>query len=338
MSVGLRMRTAVVLGLVGVLSACGGGASTEPFVTTPRTEAPTTTIDPILRAIAEGKIAICNGGGTSDNTEFDKTCSSQDGVDEWLAPYGECNDGTIIEMSSSASCGDGFKGLLPKDFVPTTTSQPSGPPEGAVARCNNGDFSDNTDFYATCSSADGVDEWLAPYGECNDGTVVTMSKSASCSDHDGFRGLLPVDYVPTTTTTATPTFEAQLTQSIDDELDRGELGTVEVLADRIVVTVRSDEGLTEGFTKDNARFSVAQVLEGSRNAGLPPEVGQVSVIVLYPLLNEFGEISEEKVIEADYTRATVDRIVFENIDERKILPLADAYLYVHPAMAKGDGS
>ncbi len=50
--------------------------------------------------------------------------------------------------------------------------------EGNVALCNNGDFSNNTDFGKTCSGADGLDEWLAEYGECNDGTTIKMAKNS----------------------------------------------------------------------------------------------------------------------------------------------------------------
>lgn len=157
------------------------------------------TLDPDEQAIKDGNVALCNDGNYSDNTDFSATCSGGDGIDKWLAPFGECEDGTVIKMSDSATCGDngGFKGLLPADFEPT-------PRESDVALCKDGTYADNTDFSATCSSRGGVDGWLAPYGECKDGTVIVMSKEASCAGNSGFKGLLPEDYEPPTTTTTAP--------------------------------------------------------------------------------------------------------------------------------------
>ena len=80
-----------------------------------------------------------------------------------------------------ASCDghDGFGALKAEGFEPSAS-------DGDVARCDDGTFSDNTDFVATCSSHGGVDAWLATYGECGDGHVVRLSPSASCGEHDGF--------------------------------------------------------------------------------------------------------------------------------------------------------
>ena len=160
------------------------------------------TLSPIDKAIAAGNVAQCNNGGYSDNTDFKNTCNSGGGLDEWLAPYGECNDGATIVMGENVSCSEhgGFKLLHPRNYVPAAKT-------GDVALCNNGGYSDNTDFKNTCSSGDGVKSWLAPYGQCDDGTVIKMDKTASCSEHGGFKAVLPVEYVPALTVppTAAPT-------------------------------------------------------------------------------------------------------------------------------------
>ena len=172
----------VLLALVG----CAGGSGSIA------TDAPTTTIDPIDAAIADGMVAKCSDGSFSDETDFEDTCKSADGIASWLSRFGECNDGRVVAMSEDADCSDhgGFKGLLPRDFEPT--AQPAD-----VALCENGTFSDNTDFDGTCSSNGGVEVWLAAFGECNDGTVIALSSDASCADHDGFKGLLAPDFEPT---------------------------------------------------------------------------------------------------------------------------------------------
>lgn len=168
------------------------------------------TLDPDEQAIKDGNVALCDDGNYSDNTDFSATCSGGDGIDKWLAPFGECEDGTVIKMSDSATCGDngGFKGLLPADFEPT-------PRENDIALCEDGTYSDNTDFSATCSSRGGVDEWLAPYGECKDGTVIVMSKEASCAGNSGFKGLLPQDYEPPGEETSTTAEAAEQVGNAD---------------------------------------------------------------------------------------------------------------------------
>ncbi|MBA2388203.1 MAG: hypothetical protein H0V69_14080 [Acidimicrobiia bacterium] len=177
----------------GVATATQPPTSDAPTTAAPTTLAqPTTTLDPVLEAISDGYVARCNDGGLSDNTDFGATCSGGDGIDEWLAPFGECEDGTIIAMSEDASCSDhdGFRTLLEPDYKPT-------PRSSDIAKCQSGVYSDNVDIAATCSSNGGVDEWLAAYGKCEDGTVIVMSKDASCSGHGEFRKLLRPDYKPT---------------------------------------------------------------------------------------------------------------------------------------------
>lgn len=146
-----------------------------------------------LAAVETGYIARCNDGQYSDNTDFWATCSSHDGIRYWLASYGQCAEPEVIVMSSGSACRD-FKSLLPADFVP----QP-GPLD--VARCNNGLYSDNTDFAATCSANGGMAAWLAQEGVCRDGFVFVMSEDAGCDDHGGFEGLRIVAEATTASST-----------------------------------------------------------------------------------------------------------------------------------------
>src|SRR5688500_10479589 len=55
--------------------------------------------------------------------------------------------------------------------------------DGHIARCDEGYYSGNTDFADTCSGGGGVDFWLAPYGECGDGTVIAINHDADCGAH-----------------------------------------------------------------------------------------------------------------------------------------------------------
>lgn len=170
---GIRQLLALVL-LVGATSVA---ILTVPSAASARSKAPT-----------KEDVAQCKDGSYSDNTNFKATCSSHDGVKRWISKYGRCKDGTVIRMSKSASCNghNGFKRRLPKTYVPK-------PGWEDVARCNDGTYSDNSDFGKTCSGHRGVMRWLAPYARCKDGQVIKLRKSASCDSHGGFKGLAASD-------------------------------------------------------------------------------------------------------------------------------------------------
>ena len=183
MTVGDRRRlqrwTPAIAALLSLLVGCSG------------TDRELTAEERWAKAISDGYVALCNDGNFSNNTDFNKTCSGGDGLDEWLGKFGQCQDGTIIVMRSSASCSGkgGFGQVMEAGYKPE-------PGPDHVALCNDGNFSNNTDFDKTCSGGDGIDHWLAEYGECTDGTTIRMATSASCSGHGGFKGLKATDYVP----------------------------------------------------------------------------------------------------------------------------------------------
>ena len=183
-----RYAAATVIALV--LVACGGTTGDSSGSGDDESAGPATTVlsDDEL-AILGGSVALCNDGNYSDNADFDATCSGGDGIDYWLGSYGECENDRIILMAEGSDCdgNGGFRTVLSADFIPT--AQPDD-----VALCNDGLYSNNTDFGATCSGGDGVDRWLANFIECVDGSVVGLSSNANCDS--GFERLLPMDYQP----------------------------------------------------------------------------------------------------------------------------------------------
>ena len=194
-----RLRLGVVA-LCVVTIGCSGDDEDASERTRATAEATTTTVDPDVAAIAQGYVAVCNDGGYSDNEDFTATCSGGNGIARWLAPFGECEDGTVIAMDEDSSCRDhdGFRSALAPNFEPTPRPQD-------IALCKNGLYSDNRDLGDTCSSNDGVDKWLAQYGQCDDGTIIQMSDGPSCSGHGGFDSLLPDGFEPQSTTSASQT-------------------------------------------------------------------------------------------------------------------------------------
>jgi hypothetical protein len=282
----------IVAGVFVALMVVGAVASPseEPESASPGQT--TTTISPDAKAVAEGNVARCNDGGYSDNTDFSATCSGGDGIDKWLAPFGECTDGTIIKMGPDASCddNDGFDRLLAADYEPTAA-------KGDVARCKDGTFSDNTDFSATCSSRDGVSLWLAPYGKCKDGTVFKLGKKATCKGHQGFSALMPKDYVPpTTTTTAAPPTTAAPTMPPQDPADeavrRWALSAYPQI-DQLTTVMQGISDAALAYDFDATRSQCSQLrseVAGARNLGpIPIEEAQTHWQRSLDLLDRAGE-------------------------------------------------
>lgn len=136
-------------------------------------------------------IARCKDDSLSTNTDFKTTCKTRGGIRRWAAPYGKCNDGTVIKLSRRASCRphEGFKVLLAQDFVPKAR-------KGHIAECKDGTFSGDKRLSKTCGNRGGVQHWLKAYGSCRDGRAIRMSTKATCADHGGFDGLLASEQVP----------------------------------------------------------------------------------------------------------------------------------------------
>jgi hypothetical protein len=142
----------------------------------------------VLAALIVLGIAI---GPTKKNTSTSSTDSTSD------VTVGATSV-TEIAISSPAIATTTL--TTPVETTTTILSREAAIAAGNVASCLGGGFSDNTDFSATCSGAGDVAEWLAPYGECQDATVIQMNEDASCDSHGGFKALLASDYTPPTTT------------------------------------------------------------------------------------------------------------------------------------------
>ncbi len=93
-----------------------------------------------------------------------------------------------------------------------------------------------------------------------------------------------------------------------------------------------NESLTEGTTKDEARIETMNVLKAVRGtkAWTIGKYKAITVRGTYPLVNDYGEQSEETVFNLTFNRATVNRFVFDNLDTHKVFLHASSGK-VHPA-------
>jgi hypothetical protein len=138
---------------------------------------------------------------------------------------------------------------------------------------------------------------------------------------------------------ASSSWEDRLAERVEDSSSVADSRGVAFDGTSVTVTIVSSENLTEGLTKDSARLAVSNVVQAAQGVSLPAQVTSVVVVVRYDLVNQFGEVAEADVIVATFSRETVDRLQFENLDRTEILRVADqGALWVHSAFAYSDGS
>lgn len=91
-----------------------------------------------------------------------------------------------------------------------------------------------------------------------------------------------------------------------------------------------NDNLTEGLTKDGARLEGVKMLRAIQSMG-GLAYTDVNLEGTYPLVDQFGNGSEQTVIQARYSRATMDKFNFNNFDFKKVYEayVADSVM-VHP--------
>jgi Protein of unknown function (DUF2510) len=190
----------------------------------------------------------------------------------------------------------------------TTIASLTGEP---LAVCRDGSQATNSDLGATCSAHGGIDRWITVYGTCVDGIVVKMDWRTDCRTHGGFGHTVK----DPTTVSANDQLAANLRVKLGDELRSATTDS-----DHVIATIKPRVGGSERMWS----AGITETLKALAESDLPSAVTTITVIVLDDAVNKFGETHEAKAVTASYTRATLDRIVFSNIDSTKILGLADA--------------
>jgi hypothetical protein len=125
---------------------------------------------------------------------------------------------------------------------------------------------------------------------------------------------------------------ATLCEAIQEALgpsnrDVPRLGTCQE-GNEVLVSWAIDENLTEGLTKDSARVEAVDILKAISDWGA--SYRSIRIEGTYPLVDEFGNATEETVVEAVYRRRTVQQINFGGFDFKNAFEIAD-FAQVHPA-------
>jgi hypothetical protein len=97
-----------------------------------------------------------------------------------------------------------------------------------------------------------------------------------------------------------------------------------------VVTARYkiSDNFTEGLTKDGARINTVDILKYIKAAY--PDLTEVHVFGTANMVDQYGNTSDDQVVTLTYSRATMDKINFNNVSFKNIWNIADDS-WVHPA-------
>lgn len=96
----------------------------------------------------------------------------------------------------------------------------------------------------------------------------------------------------------------------------------------LLVRFKGSENLTNEMTVKGFLMDIRDLL---KNLKSDSSVQTFAFNVTYPLVDNYGNESEDIVIKAEFSRETVDKINFDNFDFNKIPEVADEY-WSHPAV------
>jgi hypothetical protein len=96
----------------------------------------------------------------------------------------------------------------------------------------------------------------------------------------------------------------------------------------IVVNFKGDENLTENLTVTGIKMDVSDVLKAIKKSKVA--LNSVNVITTYSMVDQYGNAEESEVVNVTYSKATIDKINFENFSYKNIYTIADSVSFIHP--------
>lgn len=102
-------------------------------------------------------------------------------------------------------------------------------------------------------------------------------------------------------------------------------------AGRIEVDWAINDNVGEDMVKGGAQLDATEILKAIVASGYAYEF--VLMRGTFPLVDQFGNIEEQKVVELFFEKPTVDQINFDNFDHRNVYDIADS-AQIHPAFVR----
>lgn len=96
----------------------------------------------------------------------------------------------------------------------------------------------------------------------------------------------------------------------------------------ILVKFKGDDNLTSNMIVTGVRMDIKDTLEAVKKSGVT--FNNVHVIVSYSMVDQYGNAEENDVVDLIYSKATVDKINFENFLTDNVYTVADIVGFIHP--------
>lgn len=131
--------------------------------------------------------------------------------------------------------------------------------------------------------------------------------------------------------TATPSLEDQILAAIG-RVNRNAAPAPYILIDeQVVVDFAGNDGLSNGMIRRDSQRRTMAVAQAVRdNTGNQHDI---AITVTFPLIDAFGNTSEQPVMRVRLTRATLEKINFDGFLIDNLPGIAD-YYWQHPAISK----
>ncbi len=147
---------------------------------------------------------------------------------------------------------------------------------------------------------------------------------------------LPVPTDEPTAIPATLSPEEALTAAIVAALGSGnrDVDRVASVIDddgRIEVDWAINDAFSENLTQGSAQLDATNILRAISESGYPYDF--VLMRGTFPLVDQFGNTEEQKVVELFFEQATADQINFDGFDYRNVYDIADS-AQIHPSFVR----
>ena len=144
---------------------------------------------------------------------------------------------------------------------------------------------------------------------------------------------------PTATPAPTLTAPEQVRAAVEDVLRESNRDVKRVITaalpegknPQIYIRWTINDNLTEGMITGSARNDATKILRAIHDTGIPFKA--ILIEGIYPLADKFGASTDTIVVHALYTKATIDRIEFDNFLSDNVYAVADE-ANIHPVFQK----
>lgn len=94
----------------------------------------------------------------------------------------------------------------------------------------------------------------------------------------------------------------------------------------LFIKATGKENFTNNMTRDGLKLAILEVVE---TVSPSPEVKNVDFNILFPLVDQYGNVSDGSVMKVMLSRETIDKINFKNFNIDNLDAIADGY-WLHP--------